>query len=307
MARYTSFSAHLREVFGTRVQRVPTDAGFTCPNRDPENSARGGCIYCGERGSGSGMIRRDCSVTMQLESGKRLMAARYGAERFLAYFQAYTNTLATPEQLQSLYDEALAVPDIVGLMVGTRPDALPEPVLDLLAEYGERTYFWLEMGIQSIDDRQLTWMKRGHDQHCTVAALEKAAQRRLRVCGHFIFGLPGETRDEVKRTADFVNETGMAGVKIHLLHVVRGTELQRQYEAGIVPLLEQNEYVERVCDFLERLSPNVIIQRLTGDGGTALVAPEWGRRKTDVLTAIDRELFRRGSCQGMYWDSQESR
>jgi hypothetical protein len=248
------------------------------------------------------MIQRGCSVTEQLQQGKRLMAARYGAERFLAYFQAYTNTLAPTDQLKSLYDEALAVTNVVGLMVGTRPDALPEPALDLLEEYSVKSYFWLELGIQSIDDRQLLWMGRGHDHRCTVAALEKAARRRIRVCGHFIFGLPGETRDDVKRTAAFVNETGMAGVKIHLLHVVRRTELLRQFEEGLVPLLEQDEYVERVCDFLERLSPDVIIQRLTGDGGADLVAPEWGRRKMKVLSAIDHELDRRGSRQGIYWD-----
>jgi radical SAM protein (TIGR01212 family) len=295
---YRSFSIHLRERFGTRVYRVPIDGGFSCPNRDPQRPGQGGCIYCSERGSGSGMIDRSVSIAEQVVRGKEAMRNRYGAEKFLAYFQAYTNTLASPEVLRQRYDEALAVTDVVGLMVGTRPDALPVEVLDLLSDYDRRTYLWLELGIQSINDRQLAWMNRGHDSRATREALQEAAVRRLRVCGHLIFGLPGETRDDVHRTADFVNASGMAGVKIHLLHVIRGTELERLHRADGIALLERQEYVERVADFLERLSPEVVVHRLTCDGGRGLVAPAWARHKSEVQAAIVAEMVRRGSRQG---------
>jgi hypothetical protein len=298
MTPYRSFSAHLREQFGTKVFRVPIDGGFSCPNRDPERPESGGCIYCSDRGSGAGMITRSASIGEQVASGKEAMRRRYGAQSFLAYFQAYTNTLASPEILASRYDEALAEADVVGLMIGTRPDALPDAVLDLLAGYHRRTYLWLELGIQSIDDRQLAWMMRGHDMACTITALKGAAARGLRVCGHLIFGLPGETRDDVHRTADFINESGMAGVKVHLLHVLKGTELERLHGAGGIELLERGEYVNRVVDFLERLSPEVVIHRLTCDGGRGLVAPAWARRKSEVQAAITAEMLRRGSRQG---------
>jgi uncharacterized protein len=206
--------------------------------------------------------------------------------------------MGDPERLRELYDQVLEDDEVVGLMVGTRPDCLQETVLDLLASYRERTYFWLEVGIQSIDDGHLDWMGRGHDNRCTVSALERARKRGIGVCGHFIFGLPGEGRDHVRRTAEFVNDMGLEGVKIHLLHVVEGTELQRRYLAGEVQLLQQEEYVDRVCDFLERLSPGVIIHRLTGDGGAGLVAPAWSAGKSRVLQAIEEELVRRESWQG---------
>jgi hypothetical protein len=250
------------------------------------------------------MIVRTASISEQIRRGKDVMRARYGAERFLAYFQAYTNTLAPRDRLARLYDEALADPEVVGLMVGTRPDALPEEVLELLADYASRTYFWLELGIQSIDDRQLLWMRRGHDHRCTEQALEQTEKRGIRVCGHFIFGLPGETREDVQRTAAFVNKTGMAGVKIHLLHVVKGSELERLHADGELPLVEQSAYVDRVCDFLERLSPEVVIHRLTGDGGRDLVAPTWGGRKSEVLASIQQELRRRNSRQGQKYSAE---
>ncbi|GFE56876.1 TIGR01212 family radical SAM protein [Geobacter sp. AOG1] len=296
--RYNAFSEELKRVFGCRVHRISVDAGFTCPNRDG-TVGTDGCIYCGGDGSGSFGISRGLSITEQLADGKEVMVRKYKAAKFIAYFQPYSNTYAPVARLRTLYDEALAVPDVVGLIVGTRPDCLPPPVLDLLADYHRRTYFWLELGLQSVHDRTLALINRGHDAAVTVAAIRAASSRGLRICAHVILGLPGESREETLATAGMLNEMGVEGVKLHLLHVMRGTELADLYEQGDVRLLDRDDYVGLVCDFLERLDPRIFIQRLTGDGGRDhLIAPLWSLAKFEVLNAIDAELARRGTRQG---------
>lgn len=296
--RYNPFSEELKRVFGCRVHRISVDAGFTCPNRDGTVGS-GGCIYCGGDGSGSFGIERGLSVTGQLEDGKEIMVRKYKAARFMAYFQPYSNTYAPVEALRTLYDEALAVPDVVGLIVGTRPDCLPTDVLDLLADYHRRTYFWLELGIQSFHDRTLTLIRRGHDSATSIKAIQSARALGLRVCVHVIFGLPDESRDDMFITASLLNDLGVNGVKLHLLHVMAGTELANQYGRGEVRLLDRDDYIGLVCDFLERLDPRIFIHRLTGDGGRDhLVAPKWSLAKFEVLNAIDREMEKRGSMQG---------
>ncbi|HEY5975848.1 MAG TPA: TIGR01212 family radical SAM protein [Geobacteraceae bacterium] len=295
--RYTTLSDELRRTFGCRVQRITVDAGFTCPNRDG-TLASGGCIFCSERGSGADNIARGLPVAAQLAQGKAAMIRRYHAHRFIAYFQPYSNTYAPVERLRALYDEALAVPEVVGLIVGTRPDCLPPDVLDLLAEYGRRTWFWLELGLQSPHDRTLVRLNRGHDFAVFAEAARAVTARGIRLCAHVILGLPGESRAEMLATAGILNRLGVSGVKIHLLHVMRGTPLAAMYERGEVPLLERDEYVALVCDFLERLEPRILIHRLTGDGGRDLLAPAWAAAKMQVLNGIDRELERRGTRQG---------
>lgn len=296
--RYRSFSDELKTTFGCRVQRISVDAGFTCPNRDGR-AGTAGCIYCGGAGSGSLGIVRGIPVAAQLEAGKEVMTRKYRARKFIAYFQSYSNTYAPVERLAALYDEALAVPDVVGLMVGTRPDCLPPEVLDLLADYTRRCWFWLELGLQSSLDRTLRLLRRGHDLAAFADAVRACRGRGIRVCAHVILGLPGETREDMLATAALVNELGIDGVKIHLLHVMRDTELAAMYGRGEVSLLSREEYVTLVCDFLERLDPAVCIQRLTGDGGRDhLIAPLWSLAKFEVLNAIDAELERRGTCQG---------
>ncbi|MBT0651885.1 TIGR01212 family radical SAM protein [Geomobilimonas luticola] len=296
--RYNAFSVELKRIFGCRVHRISVDAGFTCPNRDG-TVGTGGCIYCGGDGSGSFGIPRGLSITEQLEDGKEVMVRKYKAGKFIAYFQPYSNTYATVERLRALYDEALAVTDVAGLIVGTRPDCLPPPVLDLLADYHRRTYFWLELGLQSLHDRSLAFVNRGHDAATSVAAIRAARSRGLRICAHVILGLPGESREETMATAGMLNELGVEGVKLHLLHVMAGTELAQLYGEGKVRLLERDDYVGLVCDFLERLDRRIFIHRLTGDGGRDhLVAPLWSLAKFEVLNAIDAELERRGTRQG---------
>jgi len=295
--RYNAFSEELKRFFGCRVHRISVDAGFTCPNRDGTLATQG-CIFCGGSGSGSFGIARQLSVAGQLADGKEVMVRKYKAKKFLAYFQAYSNTYAPPERLRELYDEALTVPDIVGLIVGTRPDCLSPDILDLLTEYHRRTYFWLELGLQSSIDRTLSLIGRGHDVAAFTNAVERAKGRGLRVCAHVILGLPGESREDMLATAGYLNGLGVDGVKLHLLHVMQGTRLADMHAKGELRLMERDDYVGIVCDFLERLDPSISIQRLTGDGGRDLVAPLWSQAKFEVLNAIDHELVRRDSRQG---------
>jgi radical SAM protein (TIGR01212 family) len=296
--RYNAFSDELKRVFGCRVHRISVDAGFSCPNRDG-TVGTGGCIYCGGKGSGAFGILPGISVAGQIEAGKEVMTRKYKAKRFIAYFQAYSNTYAPPSTLRALYDEALGVRDVVGLIVGTRPDCLPEETVDLLAEYAERTYFWLELGLQSPLDRTLDLIGRGHDFSAFERSARACKKRGIRVCAHIILGLPGETRDEMLETAGILNDLDVDGVKIHLLHIMKETPLAELHRRGKVKLLDRDEYVGLVCDFLERLRPEISIQRLTGDGGRDhLIAPLWSLQKFEVLNAIDYELERRGTRQG---------
>jgi len=298
MQRYNTFSDELKRVFGCRVQRLSVDAGFTCPNRDGSVGVDG-CIFCGGKGSGSFGILHGAGVAEQLEHAKEVMVRKYKAAQFIAYFQSYSNTYAPVEQLKGLYDEALAVPDVVGLIVGTRPDCLPVATLDLLASYAESCYFWLELGLQSPLDRTLAAIGRGHDLASFTSAVANCRARGIRVCAHIILGLPGESREEMLSGAEFLNQVGVAGVKIHLLHVMRGTRLASEYLDKKVRVLDRDEYVGLVCDFLERLDPGIVVQRLTGDGNRAdLIAPLWSLQKFEVLNCIDGELERRGTRQG---------
>jgi radical SAM protein (TIGR01212 family) len=296
--RYNLFSEHLKTLFGRRVHKISIDAGFSCPNRG-QTRDQPGCLFCDPGGSGAVGIDRGFPVAEQIERGKEVMIRKYKAGQFLAYFQPFSNTFAPVSGLRLLYDEALAVPDVVGLTVGTRPDCLPVEVLDLLAEYHRRTYFWLELGLQSVHDATLTFLRRGHDYAASLKALSGARERGLRVCVHIIIGLPGEGKREILATAEEMARLRVDGIKIHLLHVLRGTPLGDLYRKGEIPILGQEEYVELAADFLERLHPDTLVHRLTGDGPRdQLLAPLWSLNKWEVLNAIDRELERRGSRQG---------
>jgi len=295
---YNIFSAALKEIFGGRVHKISVDAGFACPNRGGTRR-RPGCLFCDPGGSGAVGIERGMSVAGQIESGKEVMVRKYKAERFIAYFQPFSNTFAPVERLRALYDEALGVEGVVGLAVGTRPDCLPADVLDLLAEYHRRTYFWLELGLQSTHDATLDFLRRGHAYAAFLEAYQGAKARGLRVCVHVILGLPGEDRSKMLATAEEMARLQVDGIKIHLLHILKGTPLGDLYEKGGVRVLEQAEYIELAADFIERLHPQTLIQRLTGDGPRdLLLAPLWSLNKWEVLNAIEDELRRRGSRQG---------
>jgi radical SAM protein (TIGR01212 family) len=299
--RYYAFGRFLRDRFGSRVFRVTVDGGFTCPNVDG-TVAVGGCVYCDNRSFSPNRRLPRTSVREQVSRGVAVLQKRYRADRFLAYFQAATNTYAPVEKLRRLYDEALEHPQIVGLAIGTRPDCVPEPVLELLRGYARDRYVCLELGLQTIHDRSLDWMNRGHHFDCFVDAVQRCQGRGLDLCAHVILGLPGESYADMLATADALAALPVNGVKIHNLHVVRHTPLEDQYMAGEVRLLELPNYVELVCDFLERLPPNMVIHRLSGDAPPDyLVAPAWCLDKPALLRAIDAELARRDSWQGRRW------
>lgn len=297
--RYPLFSDHLKNTFGERVYKISVDAGFGCPNRGG-NREQPGCIFCDPHGSGAVGIERSLSVREQLEHGREVMLGRKTkARKFLAYFQPFSNTWAPLARLRALYDEALAVPDIVGLSVGTRPDCLPDDVLGLLAEYARRSYFWLEIGLQSSHDHSLDFIRRGHDYATFKTAYQAAKARGLRVCVHVILGLPGESREETLATADEMARLKVDGIKIHLLHVLQGTALGDLYLDGKIEVLQQQDYVQLAVDFIERLHPDTLIHRLTGDGPRELLlAPLWSLNKWEVINAIDAEFLRRDSRQG---------
>ncbi|MDT8419000.1 MAG: TIGR01212 family radical SAM protein [Desulfuromonadales bacterium] len=292
------YSTYLKQRFGGRVHKISIDAGFGCPNRAGGRDTHG-CLFCDPGGSGSTGIVRSASIAGQLETAKELMRRKYRAKWFIAYFQPFSNTFAPVEQLRCCYDQALAVEDVVGLAVGTRPDCLSPAIFDLLEEYHRRTYFWLELGLQSIHDKTLTYLRRGHDYACFLESYQEARRRGLQVCVHLILGLPGETREDILATAREMARLGVDGVKLHLLHVLEGTPLGELYKQGRVPMLELQEYVELAVDFIEQLPPQTLIQRLTGDGPRdILLAPLWSMNKWEVLNAIDAELEQRGSVQG---------
>jgi radical SAM protein (TIGR01212 family) len=296
--RYNPFSDELKRVFGCKVQRISVDAAFTCPNRDGLLDVNG-CIFCGGHGSGSYGIRRDLNIASQLEDGKEVMRRKYRASQFIAYFQAYSNTYAPVDQLRELFTEALSVSDIVGLIIATRPDCLPDDVLAYLQQLSRQTYLWLELGIQSIHDKSLAVINRKHDYSCSMDALFRAKSCGLRVCAHIILGLPGETREEMLAMAVELNRLGVAGVKLHLLHVMKGTRLADMYGRGEVAVMDRDTYAGLVCDFLELLDPEILIHRLTGDGGhDNLIAPLWSLKKFEILNLIDAEMARRGTRQG---------
>ncbi|MBN1104803.1 MAG: TIGR01212 family radical SAM protein [Deltaproteobacteria bacterium] len=299
MRRYRDYNTYLREIFGERVQKIPLDAGFNCPNRDGTLSFTG-CVFCDRRGSGTGaMLDHGRTIGEQVVEGIRHGAQRYGARKFIAYFQSFTNTYGAVPLLKEIYDKALVHEGIVGLSIGTRPDCVNREVLDLLGFYRERYLVWIELGLQSAHDATLQRINRGHD----VAAFEKAVlmadRSGLNVCAHVILGLPGETPGMMRQTARYVGGLPLEGVKIHLLYVVRDTPLAKWHQEGIFQCLEREEYVDLVVDFLERIPPAMVVQRLTGDPfGVDLVAPLWAKEKTGTLHRIRKRLEERDTWQG---------
>lgn len=296
--RYYDLNTYLRAIFGCRVQKISIDAGLSCPNRDGSLSKRG-CIYCNARGSGTGAHQRGISIADQVEQSKKALARRYKAKKFIAYFQSFTNTYAPVDRLRHLYDEALAVSDVVGLSIGTRPDCVDDSILSLLGTYAKDYLIWVEYGLQSAHDETLARINRGHDVKSFEQAVKKTRKLGIPVCAHVILGLPGETRTQMLETAGYLAELGIDGIKLHLLYVVKGTALETLYSRGGYQCLTRAEYVDTVCDFLARIPEDVVIQRLTGDPHPdELVAPKWSLEKGRNLSLIQEALESRNIRQG---------
>ncbi|HDP80091.1 MAG TPA: TIGR01212 family radical SAM protein [Spirochaetes bacterium] len=296
---YNSFGDYLWDTYGARVLKLPLNAGLSCPNRDGSVGSRG-CVFCGEDGSASSSAAAGDTLTVQMRKAKDGFNRSERDTRYIAYFQAFTNTYAPVQTLKKIYDTAIAGPGITGLMIGTRPDCLPDETLDLIAGYKREGFeLWLEIGMQSCHDASLAFMDRGHTHNDTRDAVTRAAARGIPVCVHVILGIPGETWADMMETAVEISSLPVSGVKIHHLHVIKSTRLEELYLRGMVRVLGLREYVSTVCDFIERLRVNILIHRLLGDrSAESLLAPPWGLRKGTVIRAIEEEFSRRGTAQG---------
>lgn len=298
--RYNDFNTYLKNIFGCRVQKISIDAGLSCPNRDGTLST-GGCIYCNMRGSGTGAHTKGLSVIDQIVSAKSALFKRYKAKKFIAYFQSFTNTYGTFNTLKHLYGQALGVKDVVGISIGTRPDCVNEPILDLIQGYVDNYLVWIEYGLQSAHDSTLALINRGHDFSCFKAAVDATKKRGIHICAHVILGLPREKKVHMLQTASAIADMEIDGIKLHLLYVVKGTKLEKQYRTNQYRCLEQNEYIDIVCDFLERIPKHMVIQRLTGDPHpNELVAPTWSLKKTETIALIRKTLEIRDTWQGKH-------
>ncbi len=296
--RYSDYNTYLRNLFGERVQKISIDAGLTCPNRDGRLS-RNGCIYCNARGSGSGLHAAGMSIRQQIEAGKIRSMKKYKARKFLAYFQSFSNTYTTVKRMRSMYDQALSCDGMVGMAIGTRPDCVDPEKIDLIAAYAENYLVWVEYGLQSVHDATLDLINRRHTFQDFVDAVALTRNRGIRICAHVILGLPGETREMMLETASVLADMGIDGVKIHLLYVVKDTRLDQMYQSGDFRPMEQMEYVDRVCDFLERVPESMIIQRITGDPHPdELRAPLWAARYRETFNLIQNALETRDTRQG---------
>lgn len=298
----------MRRQFGHGVWKVSVNAGCSCPNVDG-TVGRGGCLFCNTESFApsrrlSTGLRPVVPLREQIEEGIRRLRRRYvKAERFIAYFQPSTNTYAPVERLESLYREALAVEGVVGLAIGTRPDALPDDVLDLLRDIAETHWLQLEIGLQSIHAKSLDFLRRGHDYATFLGAFERARRRKLRLGVHLILGIPGESRDEMRETAGEMARLRPDGLKLHHLYVVRDTPLAALWRTGTLKLPTLDEYAATVVDFLERIPPETVIERLSGEASEEyLLAPGWTRIKHAARNAVDLEFRRRDSFQGCFRD-----
>lgn len=295
--RYNQFSAYLKNKFGARVYKITLDAGFSCPNRDGKIST-GGCIFCDDGGSFSQAHSNLLSVEEQVQEGIKTLTARFKAEKFMSYFQAFSNTYKPVGELKKIYDSSLCDDKIVGLSIGTRPDCVDDEKLKLISEYKDDYYTWIEYGLQSIHDKTLKRINRGHDYDCFLKAYEKTKEYGINVCVHVIFGL-WETHDEIMQTAEELARLKVDGVKIHMLCALENTKLADMYRNGEIDFMSEDEYIQTVCDFLEYLPPDTTIHRLAGNGfSKTLIEPKWLGKKMDCLNKIDRTFLQRNSCQG---------
>lgn len=319
--RYYSLNSYLKQTFGTKVYKLALTGGMTCPNRDG-TSGTGGCIFCSAGGSGDftpwngqGSVAAGYRtgrstpgwITRQIEEAKKSVCGKMPSDaggKYIAYFQAFTNTYAEVSYLRDIFTEALHHPDIVALSIATRPDCLPTEVLDLLEELNRQKPVWVELGLQTIHPQTAAYIRRGYDLSCFDAAVLALKARSLQVIVHVILGLPGEDHEKMLQTVQYAGACGADGIKLQLLHVLRDTDLALDYAAGNVPVMTQEAYLDLVIDCLEVLPPTMVIHRLTGDGPKrTLLAPLWSGNKRAVRNTLAKRLEERDSWQGKYLDA----
>ena len=305
--RYHAYNFHLRQHFGARVQKVSVDAGFTCPNVDG-TVAVGGCVFCDNRSFSPSRRLPRTTISGQIDEGIRRIKLRYRVDQFLAYFQPATNTYAPVERLRPLYEEAIAHPDVVGLAIGTRPDCVADDVLDLLTEMAARTFLSVEYGMQTMHDRSLAWMNRGHGHGAFVDAMARSRGRGFDCCAHVMLGLPGESHDDMLATARELAALNVDSVTIHNLYAVKNTPLADQVAAGEVRLIEREEYVRTLVDVLELLPETCVVERISGEAPPDyFVGPSWCLDKPAVKKAVENEFLRRDTWQGRRHQTEPAR
>ncbi|WP_290460107.1 TIGR01212 family radical SAM protein [Romboutsia ilealis] len=300
--RYHTWNYYLRNTFGEKVFKVSINAGFTCPNIDGKVSF-GGCTYCSKEGSGDFAGNPKDNLIKQFDDITQMMHKKWPNAKYIGYFQAFTNTYAPVDVLKEKYETILALDDVIGLSISTRPDCLEDDVVEYLSELNKRTNLWVELGLQTIHDSTSKLINRGHDYDEFLKGLEKLKAKNIKVIVHIINGLPGEDYNMMMETAKAVANMGVDGIKIHLLHVIKDTPMEKMLQNGMLTLMNQEEYINLVCDQLEILPDTMIVHRLTGDGKRdELVGPLWSLKKWEVLNAIDDELKKRNSYQGIKYN-----
>ena len=298
--RYLSLNYFLREKFGEKIFKISLDAGFSCPNRDGKISS-GGCLFCSERGSGDYAGDRNFSISKQFIDIKDMMAKKWKNGKYIAYFQAYTNTYAPIEVLKNKYQEALEQEDVVALAIATRPDCLSDEVLDLLEEMNSRVYTWVELGLQTVHEKTAKLINRGYTLEVFEEALKKLRERGIDVVVHTIFGLPEESKEEMLDTIRYISDKDIQGVKFHLLHLMKDTPMVKLYEQERLKFLTQDEYIELICESINIIPKNMVVHRLTGDAPRSLlIGPMWSLKKWEVLNAIDKTMEDNDYYQGKY-------
>ena len=289
---YYSLNEYIKDTFGEKAYKLSIDGGMTCPNRDGTLGSRG-CIFCSAGGSGEFAADRELSISEQLSQAKQRIVAKSDCKKFIAYFQPFTNTYAPVRTLRKLYYEAIAPDEIVALSIATRPDCLGDDVIGLLSEINKKKPVWVELGLQTIHPRSAEYIRRGYELKVYDEAVKKLRKIGVQVITHIILGLPGESREEMLRSVEYAGERS-DGIKLQLLHVLKGTDLLKDYEAGKFEVLTMEEYIDILCDCIEILPKNVVIHRLTGDGDKKLlVAPLWSADKKRVINSINKGLLKR--------------
>ncbi|HCZ2827893.1 TPA: TIGR01212 family radical SAM protein [Staphylococcus aureus] len=302
--RYHTWNYHLKNKFGQKIFKVALDGGFDCPNRDG-TVAHGGCTFCSAAGIGDFAGNRADSIAVQFKEIKEKMHEKWHEGKYIAYFQAFTNTHAPVAVLKEKFEPVLKEPGVVGLSIGTRPDCLPDDVVEYLADLNQRTYLWVELGLQTIHQSTSDLINRAHDMKTYYDGVAKLRKHNINVCTHIINGLPGEDYDMMMATAKEVAQMDVQGIKIHLLHLLKGTPMVKQYDKGLLTFMTQEEYTNLVVDQLEVIPPEMIVHRITGDGPIdIMVGPMWSVNKWEVLNGIDAELARRNSYQGLRYKSK---
>lgn len=296
--RYHTLNYFLREKFGCKAFKISLDGGFTCPNRDGK-VAKGGCTFCSSNGSGDYAGERIKSISEQFDNIKDMMNKKWKDGKYIAYFQAYTNTYAPINELREKYEEAISKDGVTALAIATRPDCINEEVLDLIEEMNKKVYTWVELGLQTIHDKTAESFNRGYNLETFDKSMEMLKKRNIDTVVHCIFGLPKETKEEMLQTVDYIAHSGAKGIKFHLLHLMKNTNMVKDYENGNLKFLSKEEYIDLVCEGVSRIPQDMIVHRLTGDAPRdLLIGPMWSLNKWEVLNAIDKALEDNDIYQG---------